>query len=95
MVHVLLGARCPPRADDAHDVLVTFRPDHQDESTPNWADSNEAILSHGMFIIEDLEVINTGREQLARFSETNAVLALVREILCTVPLDLHRSSLSR
>jgi hypothetical protein len=71
---------------------VTLRPDHQDEPAPDWTDRDESIFRHGMLVVKDLEVIHTRLEQVARFEEPDAMLPLIRPVLCRVPLDLHNGS---
>jgi hypothetical protein len=42
-----------------------------------------------MRIVEDFEVVNTGKEKLARFFEGYAVLLPIRQILGVIPDHLH------
>lgn len=53
-------------------------------------DSNEAVFLVGVSVVEDLEVVEGGDEQLLGLFEGHPVLLLVGEILGLVPLDPHR-----
>jgi len=48
-----------------------------------------------MVVIKNLEIVNARVEQCTGFFEADTVLLLIRKILGTVPLDLHRASVSQ
>ena len=59
------------------------------EPAVDWADRDESVLGLGMVLVEDLQILSTRFEELARLSERQAVLLLVAEILLVVPLEIH------
>ena len=85
--------RGPACADDADRIVVTLGPHHQDEAASDRADGDESVLRLGMLVIEDLEIIDTGCEELTRFAKPDAMLLSIREVLAVIPLHLHEVSL--
>lgn len=85
MVAGFLALRCPASADDTAHVIVTLRPDDQNETAGDGPDGKEAILRFGMDLVEDLEVIGPGREELPGLLEGDAVPPPVVLVLAFIP----------
>lgn len=60
------------------------------EAAIDWADRDESVLSLGMVVVKDLQILSTRFEELPRLRERQAVLLLVAEILLVVPLGIHK-----
>jgi len=75
-------------------TTITFGPNDEDQTTPNGADGDEAILLVGMILVEQLEVVDAGTEELACLFQRETMLLLVSKVLRTVPGDPHRDSVS-
>jgi hypothetical protein len=90
-----LVMRRPSRADDANDLVVTFRPNDHDDSLSDRADRDETILDQRMLAVVNLEIVDARPKELSGFFEADAVAALIRQILRIVPRDLHLQILSR
>ena len=66
LVEPLLTASGPTCADDANSVFITLGPDHEHESALDRADGDEPVLEIGMVLVEDLEIVDAGREKYTR-----------------------------
>lgn len=86
---------CKASADDSYDVLVPFSEDHHDHTSRDGPDGDKTVFVVGMSIIEDLQVVGVGQEELLRFFEGDAVFVLVREVLALVPFEVHLGSMSQ
>jgi hypothetical protein len=82
-------------ANDSDDLFFSLRLDDNHESAINRADGDEAVFEVGMLRVEDLELVSARFEEPPSLRERQTVLFLIAEVLCIVPLDVHRQNVSQ
>jgi len=65
-VERLLAPSCPTRADDPDHVVISFRPDDQNQAAPDWTNGNESVFDVRMSFVENFEMIDIRYKKLAR-----------------------------
>jgi hypothetical protein len=84
-----LSIRSPTSPYDPNHVLGLLGPHHENDSSWDRADREEALLSLGVGFIEEFEVVGARHEEATGLLEGDTVLLLIGGVLRLVPIESH------